>query len=90
MSKDWDAEVDRAGATEAFVDLGELLPGSGEAYLETFHLSKPPFAVGFVDAGEEVVVNLHEAMPLFGIRSQEGTSQVPLTELVWASFQVNS
>ncbi|MFF3459609.1 hypothetical protein ACFYXH_35990 [Streptomyces sp. NPDC002730] len=75
MSKDWDAQVDGAGPTDAFVDLSELLLGSGEADLETFHLSRPPLPVGFLDAGEEVVTDLHEAMPLFRIRPQEGTSQ---------------
>jgi hypothetical protein len=50
----------------AAVDLGEFVLGAGEADLESFGLAEPSFAVGFGDAGGEVVADLSDAVPLGG------------------------
>lgn len=67
------AEINVAATGDAPVDLGEFL--LREADLEPFDFAEPAFTFGFCDAGEEVVTDLHEAVPLLGIRSQEGTPQ---------------
>ena len=55
--------------------------GAGEADLESFGFAEPAFAVGFGDAGGEVVADLGDAVPLGGVAPVQGASQVPLTEL---------
>jgi hypothetical protein len=51
-----DAEVDGFGATgSGQVGLGEFVVGGGEADLESFGFAGPAFALGFGDAGQEVV-----------------------------------
>ena len=44
--------------------MGELVIGAGEADLESFDLAEPAFAFGFGDAGDEVVADLGDAVPL--------------------------
>ena len=53
------------------VEVGEFLAGAGEADLESVDFAEPAFASGFVDAGEEVVADLLDAVATGGIRSQE-------------------
>jgi hypothetical protein len=48
------------------VDLGEFVLGAGEADLESFGFAEPAFAVGFGDAGDEVVADLGDAVALGG------------------------
>src|SRR5713101_4389474 len=75
------AKSDRAGGACAPVDLGEFVFGAGAADLESFGFAEPAFAVGFGDAGGEVVADLGDAVPLGGVAPVQGASQVPLTEL---------
>ena len=63
------------------MDLGELLPGPGEADLQPLDLAEPAFPFSFVDAGQEVVAHLFEPGALGGLGPEERASQVPLTEL---------
>jgi hypothetical protein len=49
------------------VDLGKLVLGAGEADFESFDLSEPTFAVGFGDAGVQVVADLFKPGSLRGI-----------------------
>lgn len=53
-----------------FVHLGELSSRSGQADLETAHLTEPAFASGFVDPGSQVVADLEQAGALAGIGSK--------------------
>ena len=70
-----DAEADGFGpAGGGQVGLGELVVGGGEADLESFGFAGPAFALCFGDAGQEVVADLFEAVPLCGVDSQEGAS----------------
>ena len=62
------SEID-CGGVGAPVDLGELVLGAGEADLESFSFAQPAFALGFGDAGDEVVADLGDAGPLSGICS---------------------
>jgi len=72
-----DAEADGlvAGAP---VDLGELVAGAGEADLESFDLAGPAFASGFGDAGDEVVTDLGNAVPLAGRWPVHAAPQKPV------------
>jgi hypothetical protein len=54
------------------VGLGELVVGGGEADLESLGFAGPTFALGFGDAGQEVVADLFEAVPLGGVDPEEG------------------
>ena len=56
----WNAEVDERAAGSP-VDLRELVVGSGEADFEAFDFAEPAFALGFFDAGDEVVADLGDA-----------------------------
>src|SRR5689334_17979995 len=66
------SESDRAGGAGAPVDLGELVFSAGEADLESFGFAEPAFAVGFGDAGGEVVADLGDAVPLGGVGPVQG------------------
>ena len=79
------AESDRAGGACAPVDLGELVFGAGAADLESFGFAGPAFAVGFGDAGGEVVADLGDAVPLGGVGPVQGASQAALTEMILSS-----
>jgi hypothetical protein len=68
-----DAEADGFGAAGGgHVGLGEFVVGGGEADLESFGFAGPAFAFGFGDAGQEVVADLFQAVPLGGVDPQEG------------------
>src|SRR5215471_10812481 len=68
----WDAEVCRGDGSAG--DLGEFVFGSGEADLESFHFAEPAFALGFGDAGGEVVADLGEALFLGGVGPEHGAA----------------
>jgi hypothetical protein len=57
------------------VDLGEFFLGSGEADLEALDFAEPALAVGFGDAGYQVVADLGDAGPLGGVWPVQGTPQ---------------
>ena len=44
------AEVDGGAQPGEIIELGELVPGGGEADLQALGLAEPAFALGFVDA----------------------------------------
>src|SRR5258708_36663802 len=69
------------GVAGAAVDLGELVFGAGEADFQGFGFAEPAFALGFGDAGGEVVADLGDAGPLGGVWPVQGAAEVPLTEL---------
>src|SRR5260370_35936483 len=74
------AESDRAGGACAPVDLGEFVFGAGAADLESFGFAEPAFAVGFGDAGGEVVGDLGDAVPLGGVGPVSGAIEWRLTQ----------
>jgi len=78
------AESDGGWGAGAPVDLGELVLGAGEADLESFGFAEPAFAVGFGDAGGEVVADLGDAVALGGVGPVQGAPEAPLTELTGA------
>jgi len=66
-----DAEADGFGAAGGGqVGLGEFVVGGGEADLESLGFAGPAFALGFGDAGQEVVADFFEAAALCGVDSQ--------------------
>ena len=67
----WTASVRRAADRSAWVD---LVVGGVEADLESFGLAGPAFAFGLSDAGQEVVADLFEAVPLGGSLDCECTT----------------
>src|SRR5271165_6416380 len=69
------SQVDRAVVSGAAVDLGELVAGAGKADLESLDFAEPAFALGFGDAGGEVVADLGDAVPLGGIWPVHAASQ---------------
>lgn len=67
-----DSEADSLGpAGGGGVNLGDFVVGGGEADLETFGFAGPAFALGFGDAGQEVVTDLFQAAPLIRGNPQE-------------------
>ena len=50
--------------------------------LESFGFAGPAFAFRFGDAGQEVVADFFEAVPLGGVGAEHGAADAPLTELV--------
>lgn len=62
-------------------ELAELLLGASQADLETFDFAEPAFRLGLGDAGDQVVADLGKPCPLGGVRSEEGASDVSLSEL---------
>src|SRR5882757_1736154 len=56
------------------VDLRQFVHGAGQADLESFDLAEPAFALGFGDAGVEVVADLEQSGLLGGIGPQEWAS----------------
>jgi hypothetical protein len=78
-----DAEVDVLGsAGGGEVGLGELVVGGGEADAESFGLSGPTFALGFGNAGVEIVADFFEAVALGGVDPQERASDARLSALL--------
>ena len=69
------SESGGGGGAGAAVDLGELVFGAGEADLESFGFAGPAFAVGFGDAGGEVVADLGDAVPLGGVGPVQGAPE---------------
>lgn len=72
----WTCSARRA-AGGGQVGLGELVVGGGEADLECLGFAGPAFAFGFGDAGQEVVVDLFEAVPLGGVHAEAWGSGCP-------------
>jgi hypothetical protein len=83
---DWSAGfAGRAGGLEEYwhaqigggapVDLGELVLGAGEADFEAFDFAGPAFALGFGDAGQQVVTDLEQARALGRVRTEQGAAQ---------------
>lgn len=74
VGTDRDARLEKLGMAKGyrgeFAELSEFVFGSGEADAESFDFAEPAFAVGFVDAGEQVVADLGESAALLGVRSQ--------------------
>src|SRR5439155_14373395 len=70
----WWSDVDGGAVVGASVDLGELVFCAGEADLESLDLTGPAFSLGFGDAGDEVVADLDEALPLGGIGPEHWAS----------------
>ena len=78
-----DAEVNGfrpAGLGE--VGLGDLVVGGVEADAEPFGLAGPALALGLGDAGDEVVADLLQAVPLGGVDSEEGAPDAGFTEQI--------
>ena len=75
---------DGAAAGADLVHLGKFLAGGGEADLQAHGLAGPVFAVGFGDAGDQVVADLGQPGPLGGVGPQQRAADVPLTELTGA------
>jgi len=69
------SESDGGGGAGAAVDLGEFVVGAGEADLESFGFAEPAFAVGFCDAGGEVVADFGDAVSLGGVGPVQGAAQ---------------
>ncbi len=77
------SEVDN-GAVAAggdLVHLGEFLIGGGKADLQALGFASPAFALGFADAGGQVVADLGQPWLLGGVGPQQRAADVPLTEL---------
>jgi hypothetical protein len=68
-------EVDRAGSARALVELREFPFGAGEADFETFDLAEPTLALGFGDAGQQVVADRGDPLPLGGIGPQQAAPE---------------
>ena len=62
------AEVDGGAPPGEIVELGELVPGGGEADLQALGFAEPAFALGFADAGLEVVAQAGQPGPLGRVR----------------------
>jgi hypothetical protein len=75
--------VDDGGAAAGgdLVHLGEFVAGGGEADLQALGVAGPAFALGFADAGDQVVADFGQPGPLGGVWPVQGAAQVPLTEL---------
>ncbi len=61
--------------------LGELVPGAGQADLQSLGLAEPAGRFGLSDAGGQVAADLGKAVPLGGVWAQQRAAQAPLTEL---------
>src|SRR5260370_3674320 len=80
-------ELDGAGlAPERGVDLGELVLGAGEADLEALDLAGPAFALGFGDAGGEVVADLRQPGASGRVRAQQRAADAGLTEMILVTY----
>jgi hypothetical protein len=61
-----------------------------EADLKSLDLAKPAVGAGLPDAFTEVLDDLDETGFLAGVHLQDRAADVPLTELAWVPFEVNS
>jgi hypothetical protein len=57
-------------AADGIVDLGKFVPGCGQADLKSLGFAAPAFALGFSDTGDEVVVDVDEALVLGGVDAE--------------------
>ena len=75
------SQVDDGGlaAGSDLVHLGEFLVGGGEADLQALGFAGPAFAMGFADAGGQVVADLGQSWPLGGVGAQQRAGTVILT-----------
>lgn len=65
------SEVDGGGARVEFVELCDFVFGAGEAGGEAVDFAEPALLFGFVDADEEVVVDLEQSGSLGWVGAQE-------------------
>jgi len=65
------AEVDGGAPPGEIIELGELVLGGGEADLQALSLAEPAFALGFADAGLEVVAQTGQPWPLGRVSPQQ-------------------
>ena len=65
------------------VHLGEFAAGGGKADLQALGFAGPALAVGFADAGDQVVADLGQPWPLGGVGSQQRAADAGLTELIF-------
>jgi hypothetical protein len=77
-------QVDDGGlaAGSDLVHLGEFLAGGGEADLQALGFAGPAFALGFADAGGQVVADLGQSWPLGGVGAQQRAADAGLTEMI--------
>jgi hypothetical protein len=68
--------VDGGAPPGELVELGKFLPGGGKADLQALGLAEPAFALGFVDAGQQVGAQAGQPGPLSPVRPQERTPDV--------------
>ncbi|MCX4633500.1 hypothetical protein [Streptomyces sp. NBC_01443] len=61
-----------------------------KADLKSFDLAEPAVGAGLAEALAEVLDDLQEAGPLARIHLEDRATDVPLTELAGAPFEVNS
>ena len=69
-----DAEADGGGPAGPLVELGELVPGGGEADAQALGLAEPALPFGLGDAGGEVVADVGQAWPLVRVDAEDGAS----------------
>jgi hypothetical protein len=61
------------------IHLGELVAGGGEADPQARGFAGPAFALGFADAGGQVVADLRQPWPLRGVGPQQRAADACLT-----------
>src|SRR6516225_9507543 len=69
------AEVRGCSPAGPLVELAEFLLGGGEADLQALDFAEPALPLGFVDAGEQVVADLGDAVPLLRVHPEQAASQ---------------
>jgi len=69
-----DAELDNAGVGGPFVELGDLVVGSGETDLQAFDFTEPAFSFCLSDPRVEVVADLDEPVSLGGVGPEHGAA----------------
>jgi hypothetical protein len=90
--EDRHAEVDqlRPTVSPGPAEAAELGGGGAEADLETFDFAESAVATCFADALAEVVDDLDEPAARAWVDLEDGSADVPSTELAWALYEVNS
>ena len=73
------AEVDGGAPPGELVELREFLAGGCEADLQALGLAEPALALGFVDAGLEVVAQARQPGPLGRVGPQQRAPDAALT-----------
>jgi hypothetical protein len=64
------------------IHLGELVAGGGEADPQALGFAGPAFALGFADAGGQVVADLCQPWPLGRVGPQQRAADAGLTEMI--------